>query len=342
MQGMPTSRSRRGAAVLAAAGLIALAGAVGRANAQVPDVVTFAVPPEGSSGYLMVSAFSKVVTEKTPIKKVVFQTFGGAAGWPARMHTGEVNFGAHCGFQSVQEAYFGRGPFEKIGRQKNVRTLATGYGLPYGINMIDPAITTVQQLKGKTIFVQMTDSDQRIAMEVLAKETGLPLGKDLKIIPIRSPQEGIQGLLTGRADGLAYGLVPGLTEVQRARGLHTIPISDALLDKVLAAAPVWGTVDIRAGQPPLKPEKPVRTLQIQCGLAAGVQTNADTVYQMTKAVFDNLPAWNSVHPLARQWSVQKAVQINVAPYHDGAVRYFKEKGVWTPALEAKQQELLAK
>jgi TRAP transporter TAXI family solute receptor len=339
---MPKSISRRSGTALAAIGLLVLAGAFGRAGAQVADVVTFAVPPEGSSGYLMVSAFSKVVSEKTPIKKVVFQTFGGAAGWPARMHTGEVNFGAHCGFQSVQEAYFGHGPFEKVGRQKNVRTLATGYGLPYGYNVMDTAITSFQQLKGKTIFVQMTHSDQRIATEVLAKEAGLQLGKDLKVIPIRSPQEGIQGLLTGRADGLAYGLVPGLTEVQRGRGLHTIPIPDAMLDKVLAAAPVWGTVEIRAGQPPLKPEKPVKTLQIQCGLAAGAQTNADTVYQMTKAIFDNLPAWTSVHPLARQWSLTKAVQINVAPYHEGAIRYYKEKGAWTPALEAKQKELLAK
>jgi uncharacterized protein len=338
MQNIPRSMSRCSAAALAAAGLLALTG-VERAGAE---VVTFAVPPEGSSGYLMVSAFSKVVTEKTPISKVVFQTFGGAAGWPARMQTGEVNFGAHCGFQSVQEAYFGEGPFEKLGRQKNVRTLATGYGLPYGYNVMDPGITSIQQLKGKTIFVQMTHSDQRIATEVLAKEAGLQLGKNLKVIPIRSPQEGIQGLLTGRADGLAYGLVPGLTEVQRSRGLHTIPIPDAMLDKVIEAAPVWGTVEIRAGQPPLKPEKPVRTLQIQCGLAAGAQTSAETVYQMTKAVFDNLAAWTDVHPLAKQWSLKKALQINVAPYHDGAVRYYKEKGVWTPALEAKQKELLAK
>jgi len=26
------------------------------------------------------------------------------------------------------------------------------------------------------------------------------------------------------------------------------------------------------------------------------------------------------------------------PYHDGAIRYFREIGVWTPAAEAKQQE----
>ena len=329
-----------GATVLATAATLMIAGA--SASDQVAKVITFAVTPEGTSGYLMASAFSKVITEKTPIKKVVFETFGGAAGWPARMQTGEVNFAEHCGFQQVHEAYSGLGPFKKLGPQHNVRNLATGYGLAFGINVMDDNIKTVQDLKGKTLFVQTTHTDQKIAMEVIAKEAGLTIGKDLKIISVRSPQESIQGLLTGRADGMVYGLVPGLTEVQRSRGLHTIPVPDKILEKVIEAAPVWGTVDIRAGQPPLKPEHPVHTLQILCGTAAGEQTNADTVYQVTKAIFDNLPEWTTVHPLAKQWSLKKATQINVAPYHEGAIRYYKEKGVWTPALEAKQKALLAK
>jgi uncharacterized protein len=341
MQAVEGARVRLGAAIVAAAATLMIGGAHAAA-APVPKVVTFAVTPEGTSGYLMASAFSKVITEKTPIKKVVFETFGGAAGWPARMQTGEVNFAEHCGFQQVHEAYFGLGPFKSLGPQRNVRNLATGYGLAFGINMIDPGITTVQQLKGKTIFVQSVHTDQRIAIEVIAKAAGLEIGKDLKIISVRSPQESIQGLLTGRADGMMFGLIPGLTEVQQARGLHTISIPEKILDQVLEAAPVWGTVTIRPGQPPLKPDKPVRTLQIMCGTAAGAQNSDQTVYDVTKAIFDNLPEWTSVHPLAKQWSLKTATQVFVAPYHDGAIRYYKEKGVWTPALEAKQQALLAK
>ncbi|HET8726155.1 MAG TPA: TAXI family TRAP transporter solute-binding subunit, partial [Alphaproteobacteria bacterium] len=252
------------------------------------------------------------------------------------------NFAGHCGFAPMRDAYFGLGPFKRLGPQKHVRNLASGYGLPYAIMVVDPNIKTIQDLKGKRLFLQTTHTDQKVAVEVIAKAAGLKYGQDLKIISVRSPQEATQGILTGRADGLVYGVVPSLAEVQQARGLHMVSIPDKVLDQVIEAEPVWGAVTVRAGLPPLKPEKPVRTLEIQCGVAAGELTNAETVYQVTKAIFDNLPEWTGVHPLAKQWSLKKALQTNVVPYHEGAIRYYKEKGVWTAAMEAKQKALLAK
>lgn len=325
------------AATVAAAALLA---AVGPASAQ--DVVNFAVPPEGTSGYLIVSAMNKVITDKTPVKKIVMQTFGGAAGWPARMQSGEVNFAAHCGFKPIQEAYAGEGAFEKAGKMPNVMNLATGHGLPYGTHVTDPNIKTIGQLKGKTIFVQTTHRDQLVAAQVMAKAAGLVYDKDIKIIPSRSPQEQTQGVMTGKADGLMYALIPGLAEVQQSKGLHTLPMPEAMMDQIIAAEPVWGKTVIKAGTPPLKPEQDVPTIEIGCGLAAGAKTDAETVYQVTRAIYENLGAWNDVHPIAKQWTLPRATQVFVAPYHPGAIRYYKEKGVWTDALEAKQQAFLAK
>lgn len=321
--------------------LAAVAG-LGHASAfaQVPTIMTAAVPPEGSTGYVLTAAISKTVTESTPIQRITLQTFGGAAGWPARMQTGEVNFGSHCGFKLVEDAYYGKGPFSKLGRQKNVLNMVTGHGLPFSMSVIDPDVKKIEDLRGKSIFVMMHD-DQKTATEVLARMAGLEIGKNLRVIPVRSPQEAIQGMLTGRGDGFFFGLIPGLVEVAQAKGLHTVPLSDEVQEAILKAEPVWGRTVVKAGAPPLRNAQDAPTIEIMCGLAAGAQTSPEAVYLVTKTIFEN-DSWRKAHPLAAQWTLKRAVQIMNAPYHEGAIRYYREKGVWGPEQERKQKELLSK
>lgn len=327
-------------ALAAAAAVCALN--VGVAAAKVPAVITWAVPPEGASGYLMVTGFSGTITKHTPIRKIVLQNFAGVAGWPTRMQRGELNFAIHCGFKTVSDAWQGKGIFAKMGRLKNIRNVATAYGLPYGYHFADADVKTVADMKGKSLFLQVRHHDQVTAAKVLFADFGLTYGKDVKIIPVRSPREAIQGILTGRGDGMAYGAVPGLAQVKQAKsGFHTVSIPMRTLKNINAAEPVWGATTIKAGRNPLKPKTDVSTLELGCGISASTNTSPDTVYQVLKAIYDHHDEWINVHPIARRWSVKKAVQTTVQPFHEGAMRFFKEKGVWNAKLEAKQKELLS-
>ncbi len=329
---------------------IALAGALASvllalpapASAKVAEVITFAVPPAGTSGYILTNAYSKTLREKTPINKITLQTFGGAAGWPARMQTGEVDFASHCGFKQIEEAYLGEGAFAKFGRQKNVRIMATGHGLPFALVMTDPDVKEFKDLKGKRIFVLMTHRDQATAMRESMKHVGLALGTDVPIIAVRSPREALQGLRTGRGAGFFYGTIPPMAELKQAKGLRALNMPDAMIKAVQKAEPIWDRVVVKAGTPPLREEKDFTTLQIKCGVAAGAKTSPETVYAVTKALYENLGDWNGVHPLAKQWSLKRATQTMSAPYHDGAIRYFKEKGVWSDQNQKDQEAWLKK
>jgi len=334
-----TSFSRT-ASRLAIVAALATFGAAAR-GADLPSVITIGGPAEGSSGYLIATGYSTAITKYTSIKKVIIQPFAGAEAWPSRMQTGEVNFGQHCGFKQVMEAYTGTGVFKSMGRLKNVRNVATAYGIPYSFHAVDPAIKQIADLKGRTVFVQPSHTDLYNATKTILQTAGLTLGKDVKAIPFRSPTEPIQGLLTGRGDAMVYAAIPGLTEVQQGKGLHTLPITDEMFHKVDAVDPIWGQTVIKAGTGPTKPAVDTPVLELECGMAAGAQTSADTVYAVMKALYDHHDEWASVHPQAKQWTLQRATQINVAPYHEGAVRFYKEKGIWTAALEAQQKKLLA-
>jgi TRAP transporter TAXI family solute receptor len=53
----------------------------------------------------------------------------------------------------------------------------------------------------------------------------------------------------------------------------------------------------------------------------------ETVYQMTKAVFDSLPDLAAAHAAARSIKLESALEGMPLPLHPGAARYFKEKGL---------------
>jgi len=57
----------------------------------------------------------------------------------------------------------------------------------------------------------------------------------------------------------------------------------------------------------------------------------DLVYQIVKAVYENDEERNAIHPLAKMYSVENAFRgTNGVPvgFHPGAIKYFKEKGIW--------------
>jgi TRAP transporter TAXI family solute receptor len=313
---------------------------VGSALAQVPDVVTFAVSPEGTSGYLIAAGYSKVINAQTSIKKVVLQPFSSATAWPVRMNAGEVNFSQHCGYEQVLEAYTGTGPFKQVGAQRNIRNVATTYGLPWSIHMIDPAIKTIADLRRKSIFVQVSHSDHVTALRVLLKSAGLDYNRDIRVLPFREPGEALQGLASGRGDGIAFGLIPGLVELKQSKGMHSLAIPVELARNVQAEDPVWGYTVVGKGKGPLAPPEDVPILEIECGIAAAAQTSAEAVYQVLKTLLDHHASWKDVHPLAAQTTRTKALQVVVVPFHDGAVRFYREAGIWTPELDARQSALL--
>jgi len=54
---------------------------------------------------------------------------------------------------------------------------------------------------------------------------------------------------------------------------------------------------------------------------------ADVVYAVTKAVFDNLEEFKKLHPALADLNPEEMVKNGLsAPLHDGAARFYKEKG----------------
>jgi len=57
----------------------------------------------------------------------------------------------------------------------------------------------------------------------------------------------------------------------------------------------------------------------------------DIVYKIIKAVYDNSEERNAIHPMAKKYTVENAFRGSKSVpvgYHPGAIKYYKERGIW--------------
>lgn len=63
---------------------------------------------------------------------------------------------------------------------------------------------------------------------------------------------------------------------------------------------------------------------------------------MTKAIFDLLPEYSGKAPGIDGWALRFQKFDWVIPFHEGAVRYYKEAGVWTKEAQTHNQMLISR
>ena len=71
----------------------------------------------------------------------------------------------------------------------------------------------------------------------------------------------------------------------------------------------------------------VSTVAVNAVLIAGSQLKDDMVYNLTKALFESQAELASAHAKGKELNAQYAVQGVSIPFHPGAVKYYKEKGL---------------
>lgn len=90
--------------------------------------------------------------------------------------------------------------------------------------------------------------------------------------------------------------------------------------------------------PGVKEETPITGFDIF--LLGSADMSEDDAYTLTKTIHENLEQLQADYPVLRRNSAEGLVSpTNTAPYHPGAVRYYKEVGLWTEENEARDAGL---
>jgi TRAP transporter TAXI family solute receptor len=74
----------------------------------------------------------------------------------------------------------------------------------------------------------------------------------------------------------------------------------------------------------------VTTVTVKATLIVDANAAEDDVYKLTAAIFDNIDAITAENVKGAELSIENATTGMAAPFHAGAAKYFKEKGVEVP------------
>jgi TRAP transporter TAXI family solute receptor len=98
------------------------------------------------------------------------------------------------------------------------------------------------------------------------------------------------------------------------------------IEKLLKDKPYYAYATIPGGLYPANPQE-TKTYGVLATFVSSSKVPADTIYAVVMAVFDNFDEFKKLHPALGVLKPEAMVKDGLsAPLHDGAARYYKEKG----------------
>lgn len=208
----------------------------------------------------------------------------------------------------------------------------------------DSGIKTVADIKGKRVawVIGAPSLNQNItAILAFANLTW----DDVKKVEFGGFGAAMDGVINGQADVAFTSSISGksyqLAKSPRGIVYPTIPHADkegwARMNKTAPFFfPFYGSegADLDANN---KVESATYPYPI---LMTYDRQDADTVYAMTKAMVETFADYKDAAPGNVGWAVERQKFAWVIPYHDGAIRYWKEKGLWKPEHQAHNDRLV--
>ncbi|MBD2748401.1 TAXI family TRAP transporter solute-binding subunit [Microvirga sp. BT688] len=309
--------------LIGAAAAAALAGASIPAQAQ--DFIN--VLTGGTSGvyYPLGVALSKVFTDKVQGSRPSVQATKASVENLTLLQQGKGEIGFTLG-DSLAMGWAGDEEAGFKAKQDKLRGITAIY--PNYIQIVatqESGIKSLADLKGKRLSVGAPKSGTELNARAILQGAGLSY-KDLGKVEYLPFGESVELMKNRQLDATL-----------QSAGLGVSSIRDLATSVPIVVVEIPAAVVEKVGTPYIKATIPANTYG---GQTAAVQTAAvvnylvthsgvkdETVYQMTKAIYDSLPDLAAAHAAAKDIKLESALSGMPVPMHPGAQRYFDEKGV---------------
>lgn len=290
--------------------------------------------PQGSMFYAAAAAIAKVGVDKTNLQFRV-APYSGSSTYVPKVNSGELAFGVSNGAE-YSYAYKGTELF-KGHPNPNLRSVMSTFALNNGFAVRnDSNIKTAADLKGKRIpGIYASGKIFAYLQRAWLAAAGMS-EKDVTIVPASNFVVGVKAFMNGRTDAAYVPFNSGIGKQAMAKipgGWHylsTGTVANASA-KAEAALPTARVVTIKPGKHATGIlGKPTHLIAIDVDIFTNKDVSDDVVYKLVKTVYKNQSALAKALGAFAHFNPKMMVRKSAVPYHPGAIKAYKELGLWPP------------
>ena len=211
----------------------------------------------------------------------------------------------------------------------------------------DTGVKEVKDIKGKRVGIVVGSPALTQGVLALISFGGLT-EKDVTLVQFSSNNAMWKGIINNEADVALSSTISGQAKEADSspRGIiwPAMPASDKDgWERIHKRAPYFIVQKATCGAGGLSPEHPITMASYAYPIfMTFADRPADTIYAITKTMIDTYDGYKAGAPGADGMALDLQNFTWVVPYHDGAIRAFKEKGVWSDAAQKHNDGLIAR
>ena len=227
------------------------------------------------------------------------------------------------------EAMTGIGQFQKSGPDGKLRAMFSLYAEPLTIvARREVKANSIQDFKKRRFNIGNPGSGTRASMEELLSISGMTKADFSLASELKADEHG-PALCDGKIDGFAFAAGHPSANIQDPTttcAARLVPLKGEAIDKLVADKPYYAKAVIPANTYPNNPNA-IDTFGVLATLVSSEKVPADKVYAVVKSIFENFDEFKKLHPALAHLNPQQMIQEGLSmPLHEGAQRYYKEKG----------------
>ncbi len=292
------------------------------------EFIAVGTAPVGGAFYTVGSAICEVVNEAEAVRgwRVSAESTGGSMENIRLLAQRKLQF-ALSNSSITYFAVRGTEGWEKAYDIRGVMTLFPNVAM--FVVPADSPVKTVADLKGRRVYLGPEGAGFEYFVSPILQAHGLTLA-DIEA-RYGSQQSAVDLLGDGSVDAAMIGggvPNPALAQIAQANPVRLVPYDDEATTKLIEAYPFFQAATIPGGTY-AGIDADYHGLDVGAAhLVTAADADEQLVYDFTKLVWENRAKIAERHRAARAITEKNVVRGNGTEFHPGAIRFYREAGLW--------------